>query len=198
MLEYINIFFGGFPMNADKGLSCLNCIHYTDKLGSSGYCKLYRHDITRPELICSRFEKNTSANLNKNRYYNEDVQFSKEDEHFDLNKLLKKSLYYTGIASCFILLLFAVVFGSAFEVAVINYDNVSMFPKVLIVALLAVIILSLFFLLFAIVNKYHIAQAIVLLFTIISIIVVFFKYDSVWYQINNFIAFFYEKVLRFS
>lgn len=37
--------------------SCENCKYFSDGLSEKGYCKLYHHNLTEPERICSRFEQ---------------------------------------------------------------------------------------------------------------------------------------------
>ena len=88
-------------MAEENKSSCENCKYFSDGLSEKGYCKLYHHNITVPERICSRFEEKEE----KKTFSHTEESFAKavpEKAQFKY-KYSKRLSYFIGIVSAFIL-----------------------------------------------------------------------------------------------
>ena len=81
--------------------SCENCKYFSDGLSEKGYCKLYHHNLTEPERICSRFEQKEEKR--KDSPIEADYTKNAPETGQLKYKNNKRLLYLIGIVSIFIL-----------------------------------------------------------------------------------------------
>ena len=81
--------------------SCENCKYFSDGLSEKGYCKLYHHNLTEPERICSRFEQKEE----KRKDSPNEADYTKNAPETGRLKYKnnKRLLYLIGIVSIFVL-----------------------------------------------------------------------------------------------
>lgn len=98
---------------------CKNCIYFSRGLTEGGYCKLYRHNLSMPERICSRFEpKQETAHRNESGTETNEVIEKSTGKY----KTSKRLSYLIGVICSIILSVVALLVGVVFASVVIAQD----------------------------------------------------------------------------
>lgn len=177
-------------MTEIKEHTCPSCAYFTYGVSENGYCKLYHHNISRPEKICSRFElsEKKASHIRFKKDKNDANIKSESDYKYD------KHLYYVFGVVVTIILNIVSMFVALIFARTIRVQDVSNFVKVLAIAFDI-----LFFTLFArelfIVLRKHrrIACAIYFICLVAIFFILSLDYNNIWLTVNN-IA---DKVVNF-
>ena len=96
-------------MSDEKKDSCSKCKFFSNGLTKNGYCKLYRHNISEPDRICSKYEKKeigiSKANKTEADFYSKPMD-NKAVGKMQYEKTLS---YIIGLISFFVIII-AVLF----------------------------------------------------------------------------------------
>lgn len=169
-------------MAEENKSSCKNCKYFSDGLSEKGYCKLYHHNITVPERICSRFEKKeekqTVPHIDES-YKN--TAYQKAQFKYKYNKRL---LYLIGIVSAFVLSIAVLLVDIVFAVELHPHA----IPMPVKIGTLAVVLAM--FLLFVwhnmmLLRKYRWMAVPFFILAVLIIILVAFDFGKVWLTLNN-------------
>lgn len=170
------------PVTETKEHTCASCAHFTYGVSENGYCKLYHHNLSRPEKICSRFElsekKDSHIRFKKDK--NDATIKSESDYKYD------KHLYYVFGVVLTVILSIVSIFVALILARTIRVQDVSNFVKILAVAFDII-----FFVLFArelfIVLRKHrrIACAIYFICLVAIFVILSLNYNNIWLTVNN-------------
>ena len=160
--------------------TCFNCSYYTDSIGEKGYCKLYRHNIDSPEVVCSKYEQKSAT-------YKPAAQESlSENIKGRYKQPLNKGFYISSILGCMIFSVIFVLFGIVIAFTVSSMESVELLTKVIFIIATVVFILSLVIMLYMLVLRFSSMRFIVSVLSLIFLICMLIFYDSAWSAFNNF------------
>ena len=163
-------------MNEDK-TSCFDCEHYIASVGEKGYCKLYRHETTLPEISCPRFEKKKEKKIE-----------IKPHHVSEKRNVMRQNVNFLAMAAFFastVLTVISLLFGLYFIITIFSIPHLHIIIKavVLIATLIVVLLLAAF--LFNIGKKYLVARMLELFFTVFIVVFVLINYDTIWFSFHN-------------
>ncbi len=172
-------------MAEEKKDSCLNCKYFSDGLSEKGYCKLYHHNITMPERICSRFEKKEEKQtvLQSNECKDCCTKTAQNRTLFnykDNNRLT----YFIGVVCSFILIVTLLLVDIAFAVE-LHPHKIALPVKI---GTLSVVMA--FFLFFAwhtlmLLRKYRWMYILYLIVSLVLVLLIFLDFGNVWLTLNS-------------
>lgn len=167
-------------MAGEENKSCFDCEHYIATVGEKGYCKLYRHETTVPEICCPRFEE-------KKKIVRETTELKIEEKTSDSRQKIN-FLAMASFFACTVLTVIILMFEMYFIVTIFEIDIIPTPIKIGILVLsLALIALFILFL-FNIGKKYLVARLLELFFTVFIMVTVLINYETIWFSFHNFIV----------
>lgn len=174
--------------------SCYDCEHYTDKLGKNGYCKYYRHDISVPEMICSKFEEKIKINKKIDNQGEKNKETKKADNLKDESKTRQNNykirteriLLASGILGCIILMIIGLIFGASIGSAVFPIQAIPFWQKLVFAAVILLIVLGISLLILTLVRKFVQARIIVFISTLVLVMIILMNYNSIWFELHSF------------
>ena len=158
---------------------CYDCEYYISSIGDRGYCKLYRHETTMPDIACPRYEKK------------EIVQPELQELKTSKKTFLKKNESFLALASffaCTVLTVILLMFGLYFAVTIYGISVLSLTVKILIVLATIAIISGITFLLFNIGKKYMLMRLFELFLTVFVVVFVLINYEVIWFQFHGLVV----------
>ncbi len=169
-------------MAEEKNVSCENCKYFSDGLSEKGYCKLYHHNITAPERICSRFEQKEEKQAVS--HIGESVIMTLPDNARLKYKYNRRLTYFIGIVCSFILIVALLLIDIVFAVE-LHPHRISLPVKI---GTLSVVMA--FFLFFSwhtlmLLRKYRWMVVPYLIVSLGLICLVLFDFGNVWITLNN-------------
>ena len=163
---------------AEEKQGCYGCDHYIASVGEKGYCKLYRHETSLPEMCCPRYEERKKE----------------EPKPKEIKRVEKKTpvlqkngnfLALAAFFACTVLTVIGLMFGLYFSVTVFSLTYISTSVKVIsFFATLAVILFGAF-LMFNIGKKYLVARLLELFTTVLVVVSVLINYETIWFRFHN-------------
>ena len=177
-------------MGSDAKKTCLDCKHYTDSIGSKGYCKFYRHNIESADVVCSKFEV---KNIQQTHNVIENKNFFNNERY---KQPLNRGLYLSGFLGCVIFSVIFVLFGMVIGITVSSFSSVSVTHKVIFISAVSVVILSVTAMLYMLVLKFLSMRFVVSVASLLSIILMLIFYDTAWSGFNDFVLQLIQIVFR--
>lgn len=169
-------------MAEENKSSCENCKYFSDGLSEKGYCKLYHHNITVPERICSRFEEKEE----KKTFSHTEESFAKavpEKAQFKY-KYSKRLSYFIGIVSAFILSIALLLVDIVFAVE-LHPHSIPLPAKIGTLAVVLAIFLFFVWHNMMLLRKYRWMVIPYFILALLLIILVTFDFGNVWLTLNN-------------
>lgn len=169
-------------MAEENKSSCKNCAYFSDGLGGDGYCKLYHHNITAPERICSRFEKKEEKQTfpRGKDGYTVAVPVKAQFKY----KYNKRLLYFIGIVSAFILSIALLLVDIVFAVE-LHPHSIPLPAKIGAIAVLFAMFLFFVWHNMMLLRKYVWTAVPYFILALLLIILVIFDFGNVWLTLNN-------------
>lgn len=163
---------------------CKNCIYFSHGLTEGGYCKLYRHNLTMPERICSRFEPKQET-VRRNETGDETRKaIEKSTGNYKTSKRLS---YLIGVICSIILSIVVLLIGVVFA-AVVIAQEVTVPVKIGTMA----VAFSVFFLfvwhLVMLLRKRRWVYIVYLVLTLVVVTLLLSDFGNIWLTLNNWIT----------
>ena len=169
-------------MAEENKSSCENCKYFSDGLSEKGYCKLYHHNITVPERICSRFEqkeeKQTVPHIDES---NKNTVYQKAQFKYKYNKRLS---YFIGVVSAFVLSIAVLLVDIVFAVE-LHPHAISLPVKIGTLAVVLAMFLFFVWHNMMLLRKYRWMVVPYFILALLIIILVAFDFGKVWLTLNN-------------
>ncbi len=162
--------------------TCYDCEYFTDGIGKNGYCSLYRHNISLPEKICSKFEKKKKDQtvLRNKESFSEEASRKSEFKY----KYDRHLSYFIGIISAFVLVIAFLIFDILF-VAELHSHMLPLPVKLGSIAVLTAVFLIYSWQLFMFLRKFRWAFIPYLIIAITLILLIVLDFGNVWLTVNN-------------
>lgn len=168
-------------MSALENESCENCIFFSSGLGEKGYCKLYHHNISSPERICSRYEKKEEKNLIHQK--ESDTEAAQVKSGFKY-KYTRRLGYFIGIVCAFIMVVAVLLVDIVFAVELHPHS----IPLQVKIGTLAVVLSMLLFFSWhtmMLLRKYRWMVVPYFIISVLLILLVTLDFGNVWLTLNN-------------
>ena len=165
---------------AEEKQGCYGCDHYIASVGEKGYCKLYRHETSLPEMCCPRFEekKKDEPQIHEKIKIEKKTPVLRQNENF---------LALAAFFACTVLSVIGLMFGLYFVITLIGLPFVLTAVKVLtVLGTFALSLLGIFFL-FNLGKKFLVARLFELFITVFVVAYVLINYETIWFNFHNFI-----------
>lgn len=169
-------------MAEDNKKTCSDCEYFSEGLGEKGYCKLYHHNISIPERVCSRFEKKQEkTQLPKRKACYTEITQKKSQFKYKYNRRLS---YLIGIISAFVLVIALLLVDIVFAVELFPHE----IPLPAKIGTLAVVLAM--FILFTwqtmvLLRKHRWVFVPYLILALALILLVLIDFGNVWLTLNN-------------
>lgn len=162
--------------------NCPSCTYFTCGVSENGYCKLYHHNISRPEKICSRFElsekKASHIRFKKDK---NDAKIKSESNY----KYDKHLFYFFGVVVTTVLSIIS-IFVALILARTIRVQDVSNLTKIIAIAFDIIFFTFFSRKLFIILRKHRIIACAIYFFCLIAIfLILLFNYNNIWLTVNN-------------
>ena len=175
-------------MDTERNVSCLSCKNFTAQLGPDGYCKFYRHNVTRPDVICNMYEESTDdsndaepAVLLDSLQAQKPVTVSKEQQ----KRIFNNIIHNLGTTGAFIISMIFLFTGVITSSELFRFYDLDMGVKLLASALILIFVILFMAFLFWIVSKFKAMSIIILSISIALLTVIVINYNSLWYELHN-------------
>ena len=166
----------------DEGVckSCFECNSYIGSVGEKGFCKLYDHETTSPEIACPRFEEKEKKTIPV-----EQPEVKKQSE----TKLKIVNILLVGffLASTIITVL-GLIFAMYLGISVVVNDSIPGMLKMMTTFVLLVLVLIGTYVLFTLGKKFLWARFLEIIFAIVAVVVILMKYETIWSSLTVYIA----------
>lgn len=171
---------GGVSVSDEEKRSCFGCEHYIASVGEKGYCRLYRHETTVPEICCPRFEE-------KKQVVRETTEIKTETKTTE-NRQSINFLAMASFFACTVLTVIVLMFGLYFVVTIFGINTLPSVAKVSILVLTLALIALLILFLFNMGKKYLVARLLELFFTVFIMVFVLINYETIWFSFHGFVV----------
>lgn len=168
-----------------KNESCLNCKYYTDDIGDKGYCKLYRHNTSSPDVACPKFEKNetkerkTAFNVERVKGYVLD-----EANMMRYKSSANKMLFVLSVACTAILSVLLLFFCAVLCATLATFAEVRMLHKAIFIVVTGAFVISFIVILCMLLSKFKIMRLIVSIAAFAVIIWMIVFSNEIWFDFN--------------
>lgn len=168
--------------------SCLDCIHYTDSIGDKGYCKLYRHNTSSPDVACPKFEKNE----NKERKNTLTVEMVKEIVISEVSKnrhkfSMDRILMMTSVICTTVLSVLLLIFSTTLCVSLATFNQVSVLHRVIFIVLVAAFVISFIVIVCMLLSRFKVMRIIVPAVSFVTVIFLLAFSNEVWFDFHSLI-----------
>ena len=167
-------------MSNTEKKNCYDCEYYMSSVGENGYCKLYRHETTMPEIACPRHEEKSKAKPEVH-----EIKISGNKTTFKRNESF---LALASFFACTVLTVIFLMFALYFTVTVYSMPYFSIPSKALILIVTLAAIFLITFLLFTAGKKYMLMRLIELFLTVFVVVFVLIKYETIWFQFHGLVV----------
>lgn len=170
-------------MAEEKKVSCENCKYFSDGLSESGYCKLYHHNITMPERICSRFEQKEEKKqtVSHTEVSSTKPELDKAQLKYKYNRRLS---YFIGIVCSFILIVALLLVDIVFAVE-LHPHSISLPVKIGTLSVVMAIFLFFSWHTLMLLRKYRWMVVPYFIVALGLVCLVTFDFGNVWITLNN-------------
>lgn len=168
--------------------SCLNCRHYTDNIGDKGYCKLYRHNTSLPDVVCSKFEKNDIPER-RNTFTVERVreivisEVTKNRYKFSMNRLMTM----TSVVCTTVLSVLLLIFSTTLCATLATFNQVSVLHRVIFIVLVAAFVISFIVIVCMLLSRFRVMRIIVPIVSLIIVIILLVFPVEIWFDFHSLI-----------
>ena len=172
--------------------SCTDCKHYTDSIGAKGYCKLYRHNTSSPDIACPKFEKienkERKSTLTVERVREIVIsEVSKSRSKFSMNRIwMMTSVVCTTVLSVLLL-----IFSTTLCATLATFNQVSLLHRVIFIVLVAAFVISLIVIVCMLLARFRVMRIVVSVLALITVIILLVFSDEVWFD-------FYSVIINLS
>lgn len=173
-------------MNKDK--SCLNCRYYTDDIGEKGYCKLYRHNTSTPDVACPKFEK--KENKEKRSSFNVERMKGYVLDEANLNRYkssANKMLFMLSVACMSVLSVLLIFFSVVLCATLATFAQVRTLYKVIFIVVTVSFVISFIVILGMLLSKFKVMRLIVPLVSFVILIWMLVFSNEIWFDFNSLI-----------
>lgn len=164
--------------------SCFECKSYIGSVGEKGFCKLYDHETTSPEIACPRF-------LKKEKITIPDVQPEVKKQSETRLRIVNVLMVGAFLAST-VLTILGFIFALYFGISVAVNDYIPGVLKLMTVFVLFVLVLFGTYILFTLGKKYLWVRFLEIIIAIAAVAVILMKYETIWSSLTVSIAKFIE------
>lgn len=184
-------------MNLNNNSTCYDCKYYTDSIGENGYCTFYRHNISVPEVQCSKFEEKESL-ISKEQYFDfkgamHDIQQSIKA---DRKEALKQLLLSASICSCLVFTVIAIIFSSIVSTAILSFDAVALTMKVVFIITVCFFLLSLLLISFMLVHRFTVMRIVYFVASLICVIFMSLNESLLWFNFHDMVVGLLEEIFN--
>lgn len=177
-------------MLGEKKAVCNNCSHYSDGLGEKGYCKLYHHNISVPERVCSRYEMKKRKIYDFRRATEEKKDAEKVEKYAQDTRRLS---YMTGIVELIVLSIVSIIISFLFGRSVVLLP-ISSYAKILAILFMTFVFILFIRFLVMMLRKYRKAAFIVYTVLTLALLILFgVNFYNVWLFVTDFV----EEAVKF-
>ncbi len=168
--------------------SCLNCKHYTDDIGDKGYCKLYRHNTSSPDVTCPKFEKKET----KERRNNFNVERVKELV-FDEASMSKykssanKMLLPLSVVCITVLSIVLLIFSTILCATLATYAEVKTLHKVIFIVVVGAFVISFIVIICMLLSKFRVTRFIVPGLSLLLVLFLLIYSNEIWFDFHSLI-----------
>ncbi len=172
----------------NKNGSCLECRHYTDDIGDKGYCKLYRHNTSAPDVACPKFEKKeskekrSSFNVEKVKSYVMD-----EANRSRYKNSANKMLFALSVACMSVLSILLIFFSVVLCATLATFAEVRVLHKVIFIVVTGSFVISFIVILGMLLSKFRVMRLIIPMVSLVILICMLVFSDEVWFDFNSLI-----------
>ncbi len=162
---------------------CKNCTYFSRGLTEGGYCKLYRHNLSMPERICSRFEPKREPKTVLS-------QRAEEGTHKKIlkpavgNKSTRRLTYFIGLI-CTIILSIVVLFVGVLFASVVIAQEVGISVKLGTMAVALSVLFLFSWHLVMLLRRHRWVYVVYLVLTLALVLLLLFDFGNVWLTLNN-------------
>lgn len=186
-------------MELNKSDSCKECTYYTDTIGKNGYCKLYRHNISTPEVMCPKFEQKDNKGI-------KDINFDIKSVVLDLQKSIKldrksaskRALLVASVCSCIVFSVFAIIFAITIAITVMSFNTVDLTTRVIFIITVSVFLISFIVLSYMLVYRFVTMRILYLAASTLSVIYMLMNYNTLWFNFHGIILRVLETVFNIA
>lgn len=168
--------------------SCYECKYHTDTIGENGYCKLYRHNVSTPEVMCPKFEQKDIKSI-------KDINQEIKDVVSDLQKTIKsdrktaskRALLIASVCGCMVFSVFAILFAITIAMTVMSFNTVDLTARIILIITESVFLISFIVLSYMLVYRFVFMRILYLATSIISVIFMLIYYNTLWFKFHGII-----------
>lgn len=161
--------------------SCLNCKHYTDDIGTKGYCKLYRHNTSAPEYACPKFdakeakERRMVINMGrmKELVINEDSMIKYKDS-------ANRMLMFLSVSCTTVLSILLLIFSAILCATLATFEEVRLLHRVIFIVVVGAFVISCIVIVGMLISKFRVMRFIIPLLSLILMIVLLIFSNEIW------------------
>lgn len=172
----------------NKNESCLNCRYYTDDIGDKGYCKLYRHNTSSPDVACPKFEKKELKERRSTFNVDRVREFVLTDKNMlkyksSANKMIAfLSIFCTAVISV-LLLLFSTILCATLAI----FAEVRTLHKVIFIGVAGAFVISFIVILCMLLSKFRVMRYIIPVVSFVVMILMLVFSNEIWFDFNSLI-----------
>lgn len=168
--------------------SCFECKYYTDTIGKNGYCKLYRHNVSTPEVMCPKFEQKDFKSLKDiNQEIKDVVSDLQKSIKIDRKAASKRALLIASVCSCMVFSVLALIFAIIIAMNVMSFNTVDLTTRIIFIITESVFLISFIVLSYMLVYRFVSMRILYLTMSVISVIFMLINYNSLWFNFHGLI-----------
>lgn len=184
-------------INLNKPNTCYNCKHYTDSIGENGYCTLYRHNVSTPDVQCSKFE-----NKDKSVGYETELNFRETEQDFhrkikmDRKKAWKHMLWIASVFSCLVFTVIAIIFAIIAGTAIMSFDTVAITMRIVFIATVCLFLISFLLLSFMLVHRFTVMRIVYICASLGCVAFMLLNESLLWFNFHDLIVGILEEIFN--
>ena len=161
--------------------SCEKCKYFSSGLSEKGYCKLYHHNISEPERICSRFEKKDEKPLISRQECETKKALNISEFKY---KYTRRLGYLIGIVCAFIMIVALLLVDIVFAVE-LHPHSIPLPVKMGTHAVVLSMFLFFTWHTMMLLRKYRWVAIPYFIISTLLVLIVIFDFSNVWLTLNN-------------
>lgn len=181
----------------DINNSCPDCKYYTDTIGEKGYCRLYRHKISTPEVMCPKFEHKEVESTKDNGFdikaMVSDFQKNIKTDH---KTALNKALLLASIFGCGVFTVLAIIFAVIIGTTVVAFAEVDNTTKTIFIVTVCLFLLSVLILTYMLVHRFVSMRIVCIVASFLSVFFMLINNSAMWFNFHDLILNLLETVFN--
>lgn len=176
-------------INLNKSDTCYNCKYYTDSIGENGYCTFYRHNISSPEVQCSKFE-NKAVSVNKEQAFDFKgaVQDLQRNIKNDRKKALRHMLWVCSVFSCLVFTVMAIIFAIITGTAIMSFEAVALTMRAVFIATVCFFLVSFLLISFMLVHRFTAMRIVYICASLCCVAFMLLNESLLWFNFHDLIV----------